>query len=233
MNFLLKIFFFITFYLFTTVFAIISLPLLFFPRKFLKLPLRLWANFLNLILHVFFKIDYQINGELPKNQVIFAIQHQSIWETIVLANLLPGPISIVMKKELISIPFIGWLFKHAGAIPLDRGKQVQSIRRLLSSSKYAIDRGDNIIIYPQGTRVKPGVQKPYLPGIFALYHHLKIPVIPIALNSGKFWFNFKVNGPGTIKVSILSEILPGMEKKKFMSKLQNMIEKESKSLLNK
>ena len=63
--------------------------------------------------------------------MIYAIQHQSIWETIVLANLLPGPISIVMKKELISIPFIGWLFKHAGAIPLDRGKQVQSIRRLL------------------------------------------------------------------------------------------------------
>ena len=50
--------------------------------------------------------------------MIYAIQHQSIWETIVLANLLPGPISIVMKKELISIPFIGWLFKHAGAIPL-------------------------------------------------------------------------------------------------------------------
>ena len=77
-------------------------------------------------MHVFFKIDYQINGELPKSR-IYAIQHQSIWETIVLANLLPGPISIVMKKELISIPFIGWLFKHAGA-PLDRGKQVQSIR---------------------------------------------------------------------------------------------------------
>ena len=169
MNFLLKIFFFITFYSFTTVFAIISLPLLFFPRKFLKLSLRLWAYFLNLILHAFFKIDYQINGELPKNQVIFAIQHQSIWETIVLANFLPGPISIVMKKELISIPFIGWLFEHAGAIPLDRGKQVQSIKRLLSISKYAIDRGDNIIIYPQGTRVKPGVQKPYLPGVFALH----------------------------------------------------------------
>ena len=67
MNFLLKIFFFITFYLFTTIFAIISLPLLFFPRKFLKLPLRLWAYFLNLILHAFFKIDFQINGELPKN----------------------------------------------------------------------------------------------------------------------------------------------------------------------
>ena len=232
MCFLLKIFFFITFYSFTTILAIISLPLLFFPRKFLNLSLRLWAYFLNLILHIFFKIDYQINGELPKNQVIFAIQHQSIWETIVLANLLPGPISIVMKKELISIPFLGWLFKHAGAIPLDRGRQVQSIRSLLSSSKYAKDRGDNIIIYPQGTRVKPGVQKPFLPGIFALYNHLKIPVVPIALNSGKFWYDFKIIGPGIIKVSILSEILPGMEKKKFMTILQNMIEKESKSLLH-
>ena len=57
--------------------------------------------------------------------------------------------------------------------------------------------------------------------------------MPIALNSGKFWYNFKICGPGIIQVSILAEILPGMEKKKFMSKLQNMIEKESKSLLNK
>ena len=233
MNFLLKIIFFITFYFFTAVLVFLSLPILLFPRNFLKAPLRLWAYFINLILYVFFKIDYQINGKLPKNQVIYAIQHQSIWETIVLANTLPGPISIVMKKELISIPFIGWLFKHAGAIPLDRGKQVQSIRRLLASSKYAIDRGDNIIIYPQGTRVKPGNEKPFLPGVFALYNYLKIPVVPVALNSGQFWYNFKISGPGIIKVSILSEILPGMEKKKFMSKLQNMIEKESKNLLNK
>ena len=78
----------------------------------------------------------------------------------------------------------------------------------------------------------PGVKKPYLPGVYAIYKHLNIPVVPIALNSGKFWYKFYLNGPGEIKVTILPAILPGIGKKEFMSKLENLIENEAKKLLN-
>ena len=88
---------------------------------------------------------------------------------------------------------------------------------MLQDAEKAINYGDNIIIYPQGTRVKPGENKPYLPGVYALYNHLKIPVVPIALNSGKFWYKFNLSGPGMIKVLLLNEILPGLKKREFMN----------------
>ena len=226
-----KIIFFIFFYFSTAVFAVLSLPLLIFPRKYIQISLSIWSYTVSQLLYVLFKIDYIIDGEFKKKQVIFAIQHQSIWETIILANYLPKPLSIVMKRELISIPIIGYLFRKSGAIPINRGKHIQSIKALLKDTEKAINKGDNIIIYPQGTRVKPGENKPYLTGVFALYNHLKIPVVPIALNSGKFWYKFNLSGPGTIKVSILNEILPGLKKHEFMNTLQNLIENESEKLL--
>ena len=231
MNFLNKIIFFIFFYLFTAFFAILSIPLVLFPRKYIRYSLMIWSNFMNSLLYFLFKIDYKIYGKINTNQVIYAIQHQSIWETLVLAHFLPGPISIVMKQELISLPIIGLLFKKFGAIPLNRGKQIQSIRTLLSDAKKAVKKGDSILIYPQGTRVKPDDNKPYLPGIFALYNHLKLPVVPIALNSGKFWYNFNVKGPGIIKVSMLNQVPTGLKKQEFMTNLKNLIENESKKLL--
>ena len=232
MNFINKIIFFIVFYFFTFILAIFSLPLLLFPRRFLSISLKLWSKFLSTLLYIFFRIEHKIIGEFKYKQVIYAIQHQSVWETVVLADQLPGSIAIIMKKELILLPIIGWLFRHSGAIPLNRGRHIQSIRRLLLGSENAIKKGDSIIIYPQGTRVMPGAKKPYLPGVFAIYKHLNLPVVPIALNSGKFWYKFKLQGPGEIKVTILPAILPGMGKKEFMSKLENLIENESIKLLN-
>jgi len=231
MNIFNKIIFFLFFYFFTAILAVLSLPLLLFPRRFIQLSLRIWAHTVSLSLYYLFKIDYTIEGKIKSKQVIFAIQHQSIWETIILANYLPKPLSIVMKRELISIPIIGYLFKKSGAIPINRGKHFQSIKTLLQDAEKAINYGDNIIIYPQGTRVKPGENKPYLPGVYALYNHLKIPVVPIALNSGKFWYKFNLSGPGMIKVLLLNEILPGLKKREFMNTLQNLIENETQKLL--
>ena len=136
-----------------------------------------------------------------------------------------------MKKELINIPIIGWLFRHSGAVPLDRGKKVQSMRSLLKESEKAINRGDNLIIYPQGTRIKPGEKGKFLPGVYAIYNHLNLPVVPIALNSGKFWFDKEINGPGCINVLILKTINPGLSRVEFMEKLENSIENASKRLL--
>ena len=186
MNFINKIIFFIVFYFFTVIFAIFSLPLLFLPRRYLSISLKLWSKFLSTILYIFFKIEHKIIGESKYKQVIYAVQHQSVWETIVLADQLPGSIAIIMKKELMSLPIIGWLFRHSDTIPLKGERHIQSMRRLLLGSVNAIKKGDSIIIYPQGTRVMPGVKEPYLPGVYAIYKHLNIPVVPIALNSGKF-----------------------------------------------
>ena len=221
----------ISFYSGTTIFAFFSIILLLFPRKYILYSLKLWSNYLSILLLIIFRINYRIEGQFPKSQVIYAIQHQSVWETIILADQLPGIQAIIMKKELINIPIIGWLFRHSGAVPLDRGKKVQSMRSLLKESEKAINRGDNLIIYPQGTRIKPGEKGKFLPGVYAIYNHLNLPVVPIALNSGKFWFDKEINGPGCINVLILKTINPGLSRVEFMEKLENSIENASKRLL--
>ena len=229
---LIKSFIFnISFYSGTTIFAFFSIILLLFPRKYILYSLKLWSNYLSILLFIIFRINYRIEGQFPKSQVIYAIQHQSVWETIILADQLPGIQAIIMKKELINIPIIGWLFRHSGAVPLDRGKKVQSMRSLLKESEKAINRGDNLIIYPQGTRIKPGEKGKFLPGVYAIYNHLNLPVVPIALNSGKFWFDKEINGPGCINVLILKTINPGLSRVEFMEKLENSIENASKRLL--
>ena len=221
----------ISFYSGTTIFAFFSIILLLFPRKYILYSLKLWSNYLSILLFIIYRINYRIEGQFPKSQVIYAIQHQSVWETIILADQLPGIQAIIMKKELINIPIIGWLFRHSGAVPLDRGKKVQSMRSLLKESEKAINRGDNLIIYPQGTRIKPGEKGKFLPGVYAIYNHLNLPVVPIALNSGKFWFDKEINGPGCINVLILKTINPGLSRVEFMEKLENSIENASKRLL--
>ena len=221
----------ISFYSGTTIFAFFSIILLLFPRKYILYSLKLWSNYLSILLYIIFRINYRIEGQFPKSQVIYAIQHQSVWETIILADQLPGIQAIIMKKELINIPIIGWLFRHSGAVPLDRGKKIQSMRSLLKESEKAINRGDNLIIYPQGTRIKPGEKGKFLPGVYAIYNHLNLPVVPIALNSGKFWFDKEINGPGCINVLILKTINPGLSRVEFMEKLENSIENVSKRLL--
>ena len=221
----------ISFYSGTTIFAFFSIILLLFPRKYILYSLKLWSNYLSILLFIIFRINYRIEGQFPKSQVIYAIQHQSVWETIILADQLPGIQAIIMKKELINIPIIGWLFRHSGAVPLDRGKKIQSMRSLLKESEKAINRGDNLIIYPQGTRIKPGEKGKFLPGVYAIYNHLNLPVVPVALNSGKFWFDKEINGPGCINVLILKTINPGLSRVEFMEKLENSIENASKRLL--
>ncbi len=226
-----NIIFQISFYSVTTIFAFLSLVFLFFPRKYILYSLKIWSNYLSILLYLIFRINYRIEGKFTQSQVIYAIQHQSVWETIILADKLPGIQAIIMKKELINIPIIGWLFKHSGAVPLDRGKKIESMRKLLSESEKAVKRGDNLIIFPQGTRIKPGEKSKFLPGVYAIYKHLDLPVIPIALNSGKFWFGTEINGPGCIKVLILDTIQPGLKRMDFMNKLESTIENASKRLL--
>ena len=190
MKYLKNFLFYTCFYLSTVFLAIISLPLIFFNRKYLLKILVVWANIFSFLLKVIFSISYNIKGNKVKKQVIYAIKHSSIWETIILPYELYGNPSIVMKMELVKIPLIGNLFKHSGAIPINRSKKIDSIKKLIYFAKKAKINGDVIIIYPEGTRNRNSNTN-YLPGIYSIYKHTNLPVIPVAHNSGKFWKNKK------------------------------------------
>jgi 1-acyl-sn-glycerol-3-phosphate acyltransferase len=85
--------------------------------------------------------------------------------------------------------------------------------------------GRSILIFPEGTRVAIGAERPYQAGTAALYRQLGVPVVPVALNSGLFWGRRQfIKRPGLIEVEVLPAIPPGLDRKRFMALLQQRIE---------
>jgi 1-acyl-sn-glycerol-3-phosphate acyltransferase len=99
------------------------------------------------------------------------------------------------------------------------------LRGLVKQAKAAIADGRSIVIFPEGTRVAPGDQRPYQVGTAALYRQLGVPVVPVALNSGLFWGRRKwTKRPGVITLEILPPIAPGLSRDAFMETLRERIE---------
>src|SRR3546814_19245415 len=85
---------------------------------------------------------------------------------------------------------------------------------MIQGAKRMLAQGRKIVIFPQGTRVAPGVYAPYRVGIAALYEALDVPIVPMALNSGVFWARHSVRKKaGTIQVEFLPPIPPGLQRR--------------------
>ena len=115
---------------------------------------------------------------VPEGAAIFACKHQSAWETTVFYLLADDP-AYVLKKELLFIPFWGWVARKCKAIGVDRAGGVGALKRLVKESSAALDANRQVIIFPEGTRMAPGKTRPYHPGIAALYAATEAPVVAV------------------------------------------------------
>ena len=213
-------------YLGTAAIAIVGLPLLLAPRRWVVAWARLWIAFVLWWLRVTVGLTHRVVGRenLPAGPAILASKHQSSWETLAF-TLLFDDIAIVLKRELLFIPVVGWAMARAGNIAVARGDGGAALRGLVRQAKAAIAEGRSIVIFPEGTRVAPGDRKPYQVGTAALYRQLGVPVVPIALNSGAFWGRRKwIKRPGVLTLEILPPIPPGLSREAFMQTLQEKIE---------
>jgi len=213
-------------YLGSAVIAIAGSPLLLAPRRWVVAWARLWIVFVLWWLRVTCRLTHRIVGRenLPAGPVIIACKHQSSWETLAFTRLFDD-IAIVLKRELLFIPVVGWAMARAGNIAVARGDGAAALRGLVRQGKAAIAEGRSIVIFPEGTRVAPGEQRPYHVGTAALYRQLGVPVVPMALNSGLFWGRRQwVKRPGVITLEILPPIAPGLSREAFMDTLREQIE---------
>jgi 1-acyl-sn-glycerol-3-phosphate acyltransferase len=204
-----------------------------------------WAQVSLWVLEKLCGIKYEIRGleNLPKANVtngvnaknggfVVACKHQSMWETIIFHLIFNRPV-YSWKKELLKIPFYGWFLEMMSGITIDRKGGAKALKNLLSQAKKYSDNGQNIILFPQGTRTPVGANTkdyPYQIGIVAIYHHLQVQVVPAALNSGVCWGKKGSKKPGTIILEFLPPIPAGLEKKEFLQKLENAIEGKSEQL---
>ncbi len=217
----------------TLVMCLAWLPALAGPRIWTPRGQTVWAKGVLWLLRTVAGIGFEIRGRehLPEGACVIASKHQSAWDTIVWHLFVEDP-AIVMKKELLSIPLYGWYSRKARMIPVDRKAGAAALKAMLRAATEAADAGRPLIIFPEGTRSAPGQRIPYQPGAAALYRHLGLPVVPVAVNSGLRWPKTTyLKTPGTIVLEYLDPIEPGSDKRAFMAELEERIETASQRLL--
>lgn len=194
---------------------------------------RKWSEGILFCARIFTGIRYEVRGleNLPKGACIVASKHQSTLETLALSCILHDP-ACVVKKELMQIPFFGWYGWPARHIPVDRKAGSKALRSMFRAASRAKEDDRRILIFPEGTRSVVGAKPDYQPGIVALYRHLNLPVIPVALNSGLFWGRHEfVKRPGMVTIEFLPPIESGLKKREFMERLESEIEEATARLV--
>jgi len=229
MTFLRSALFMAWFLILTLVMAIIFLPLLALPRKATVRMARQWARATLWGLKVFAGIGERRIGTVPQGGVLVASKHMSMWDTLALYLALDDP-GIVLKRELLRIPFYGWYLGKAAAIPIDRGAGADALRRMTHAAQSVLAEGRPILIFPEGTRKKPGAPPDYKPGVAGLYGQLGVACVPVALDSGRYWQGFAKH-PGTIGLEFLEPIPPGLKRREFMPLLERRIEDATNRML--
>ena len=186
------------------------------------------------MLRILTGISHRIEGEnaLPTGGALIAANHQSVWETMALYALLPSPVAI-LKEELLDIPMFGWWAKATGNIAVDRQGAVKALRDMQRKSAQKIAAGHQVIIFPEGTRVKPGEQARLKPGAAGIYAAINAPCIPIAHDAGRFWHNpGSAKTPGVITLRIGDPIAQGLDRKAFMAELDTALRQNRQDLID-
>jgi 1-acyl-sn-glycerol-3-phosphate acyltransferase len=176
-------------------------------------------------------IRCEVRGPVPQGEVLVAAKHQSFLDILVIFNALPQA-KFIMKQELMWTPIIGIYAKRLGCIPVNRGKRGAAIARMIKDVAREFSEPGQLVIYPQGTRVAPGAQKPYKVGSGVLYEELKQPCVPVATNVGLLWPRTGLlRKPGLGVVEFLDPIAPGQARDSFMAELEQRIEARSDALM--
>ncbi len=229
MTFLRSTIFLIYFGTLSAALCILFVPALILPRQVTLWMASQWCVLTFWGLRVIAKLDYQVRGNPPGANVLVAAKHMSMWDTLALYSLLHDP-AIVLKRELLNIPFYGWYLRKAGMIAIDRDGHASALRKMAAAARAVFAAGRAILIFPEGTRKKPGEAPDYKPGVAALYGQLDVECVPVALNSGLFWTSF-LKKPGRIVVEFLKPIPPGLKRREFMAQLESSIETATAKLV--
>ena len=213
---------------------IIALPTLFMPTKFTLLFGKFLGHYVILIVRVFLNTKIEIKGieNIPKNEKYFlASAHQSMFETFALQAVLDYPV-FILKKELLKIPLFGLYLKKIKSIEIVRDTTTKDNLNFFEKVAAIIKNESRpLLIFPQGTRLKPDERLPFKKGVGRIYEALNISCVPIALNSGKVWPKKGIiKNPGKITISILEKIKPGLNKDQFIKNLEEKIYNEIKNI---
>ena len=213
----------------TPVFGCIGLCI-FFLNPFTRYRIiSIWSRIIVASARAICGIHYRILGaeNIPDKPCIVMSKHQSAWETLAFQVIFPPQVTVV-KKELLRIPFFGWGLAVLSPIAIDRGAGTRALKQIEEQGIERLKQGFWIIVFPEGTRIKPGTKSTYHPGGAWLAARSGAMLLPVALNSGALWGRKAfLKRPGTITVSIGKPIDPaGMKADELNAKVETWIEQE-------
>lgn len=231
-----SVLFVIWIYLTMAFLAFLFLPGMLVSRRFAVWAVKFWMKNVRWSLRVIARVETEIRGEenVPDGPLIWASKHQSMYDAFVPWFVLDHP-AIIIKRELLWYPMFGWYAMRTDMIAIDRSGGSKTLRSMVEASRKRMekDKGRQLLIFPEGTRVAPGSSPKYKSGVYAMYKGLDVPVVPVANNIGLCWPAHGVRRrPGKAVIEILPAIEPGLTKREFMEKLQNAIEPACEKLLD-
>ena len=123
---------------------------------------------------------------LPASPCVILSRHESAWETIAFQRIFP-PQVFVLKRELLNVPFFGWGLRRMSPIPIDRASGASALRRMRDAGLARLRDGFYVVVFPEGTRARPGENPPHHSGGAFIAKAAGVPAVPVTLDSGKCW----------------------------------------------
>jgi 1-acyl-sn-glycerol-3-phosphate acyltransferase len=210
------------FYPATVVWVLVGIIASLFGRRATLATVLSWVDFHHMLVGNVLGIRVRLEGPIPAGPNLIAVKHQSMLETMEMVRLTNLPI-IVLKKELADIPLFGWMTRRYGVIAVERSAGAKALRTLVAEGRRAIATGRPVIIYPEGTRVRPGEQPPLKSGFAALYRALDLPVVPVAVDSGRLWGRGLTHRSGTVTLRVGETIPAGLDRKSVEAQVHKAI----------
>lgn len=227
----LSLIFIVQMYVMMAVLAAFWTPIAIFRREAAYDAVHSYCRWVRWSARVLVGLRSEVRGEVPTDEVLIAAKHQSFFDIILIVSVVPRP-KFIMKSSLRWAPILGWYARKIGCVPVNRGRRAEAIRKMVRDVTSGDAPAGQLIIYPQGTRVAPGVEKSYKVGTAVLYQETGQRCIPAATNVGVFWPRHGImRKPGLAVVEFLDPIDPGLDQQEFMSRLEREVETASDVLM--
>jgi 1-acyl-sn-glycerol-3-phosphate acyltransferase len=207
--------------------AVIIWP--FFPYSWRWRIVTLWNRFVMVWLRLSCGIKFEVRGQRNFNRYpcVVLAKHQSTWETMFLQYYF-GPVSTILKKELLRIPFFGWGLASLRPVAIDRSSPVQALKDVKTKGIARLKEGNNLLIFPEGTRTPVGLVGNYARSGADIAISANVPIVAVAHNAAECWpHKHFLKYPGTISVVISDPIeSTGKDRKQLTEDVKNWIENE-------
>jgi len=217
----------------TPPYALVALATFPLPRMARYRVISGWSRLVVRLARALCGIRWRVEGRehLPASPSVILSKHQSAWETLAFQEIFP-PQVLVLKRELLWIPFFGWGLALMSPIAIDRAKGRAALRDIARRGKERLAQGFWVVIFPEGTRVRVGEKREYQQGGAWLAAQCGVPVVPVAHNAGRFWpRNAFLKAPGTVTVRIGPAIATaGRDAKQISADAEAWIEAEQRTL---